>query len=363
MAAYHRTEFVEKPLDNLEKIEKKPWAYTSGGGMDKLVSNYFSLEDPPKEVSRWVESPQELLLFIVDTVKQMPHNESDEFLKKDYHSLLMHSPTHAFRALPGLHPFNKCWQRKEFTYTLVRDEFINPQKQFFEHMRLDSEMIADLIASLKERVPEPLHQNYQEAFNFFPSSLLPKEFREHFTKALQRDPLLRLYGPHLLSEESIDSLLYRNLPYTHGYRIEELLNEAFSKSGLLPKGGEKIINDLIGAASRFDLFSSVALQEICSAILLNIFGRATFANEHQKTLIESLQKMELLPPPPLLFADTNWEGDYFAFVVSPSTLELELWRMNPLGRNGAPMSSWKRWLNGNQKKPDWGLYTQPEQYS
>lgn len=353
MAAHHRTPFIVNPLDNLSKIQKKPWAYTSGGGMATLVHHYFCLDSPPKETSRWVESPQELLLFFVDTIKLLPQKETERFLKDDRHSLLIHSPTHAFRLLPGLSPFKELWQRKEFTYTLVRDEFINPQKAFYQHLRLDGEMIQDLVQTLKQNLPQSLHEAYDSLFNSFATSLLPREFRDHFMDTIRRDPQLRTYGPHFLNKDLIDSLLYKNIPYIHGYRLEEVLKE------LLPNHKEEISSTV----SRFDLFSSEDLLRICSTLLLQSKGKATFSDNIHYSLIQKMRQMGLLPPSPILFADTNWEGDYFSFVVSPSSMELELWRMNSLGKNGAPMSSWKEWLDGSRKKPDWGIYTQPEQYS
>src|SRR5262249_55311060 len=55
MAVAHKTGMVRDPLEHLDQIEKKPWAYTSGGTMSGLVSSYFRLEQPPAEVARWVE--------------------------------------------------------------------------------------------------------------------------------------------------------------------------------------------------------------------------------------------------------------------------------------------------------------------
>jgi len=74
-----------------------------------------------------------------------------------------------------------------------------------------------------------------------------------------------------------------------------------------------------------------------------------------------LEKLKLSPPPPLLFADTNWGQFYFGFVVNPGTLELELWRLDRRGCNGMPMSSWKEYVDGTSQKP-WGILTNPKEY-
>ena len=62
-----------------------------------------------------------------------------------------------------------------------------------------------------------------------------------------------------------------------------------------------------------------------------------------------------------MFADTNWGEWYFAFVLSPATLNLELWRFDTSGLVGFPMTSWKQWLDGAKKIP-WKVYTQPKEF-
>ncbi|MCB1213676.1 MAG: hypothetical protein KDK40_05180, partial [Chlamydiia bacterium] len=96
MCKAHGQPLLKNPLDHLSAIEKKPWAYTSGGAMNTLVANYFGREDDPTEKSRWVENELELLTFLVDCVKEMPYKEEEVYLKDVKRSLLIHSPTHAF---------------------------------------------------------------------------------------------------------------------------------------------------------------------------------------------------------------------------------------------------------------------------
>ncbi|MBP9842163.1 MAG: hypothetical protein KBC64_07055 [Simkaniaceae bacterium] len=59
-----------------------------------------------------------------------------------------------------------------------------------------------------------------------------------------------------------------------------------------------------------------------------------------------------------LFADTNWTGYFFGFVVNPATLDLELWRMDEEGFEGAPMDMWHSFFG----KGEWGVLTDPRQY-
>lgn len=68
---------------------------------------------------------------------------------------------------------------------------------------------------------------------------------------------------------------------------------------------------------------------------------------------------ELEAPAAVLFADTNWTPYFFGFVVNPATLELELWRMDEEGFEGAPMDTWDSFFG----KDPWGVLTNPRQYT
>ena len=67
---------------------------------------------------------------------------------------------------------------------------------------------------------------------------------------------------------------------------------------------------------------------------------------------------KLQVPASVLFADTNWTPYFFGFVLNPATLELELWRMDEEGFEGAPMDMWNHFFG----KEPWGVLTDPRQY-
>jgi hypothetical protein len=66
-------------------------------------------------------------------------------------------------------------------------------------------------------------------------------------------------------------------------------------------------------------------------------------------------------PTPLLFADTNWTNNFFGFVVNPGTGRFELWRLDKTLSQGVPMTEWKHWLNGSDRKT-WSIFTRPYEY-
>jgi hypothetical protein len=72
----------------------------------------------------------------------------------------------------------------------------------------------------------------------------------------------------------------------------------------------------------------------------------------------AMRKLGLCHPGPLLFADTNWENSYFGFVLDPVTNELDLWRCDPDGLSGVPMTSWRHLFSSQT----WLIYTNPSEY-
>ncbi len=135
MAKAHRV-----PLQkvDLEKMEKKPWAYTSGGTIITLLKTYFRREGSLSEEARWVESPQDLLIFLIETLKMLPPMITDPFVRDPERRMLMTSPTHAFSLLPGQELFRQGWEERGFTYTWVRDQLINPGQEFYGAIRLSA---------------------------------------------------------------------------------------------------------------------------------------------------------------------------------------------------------------------------------
>lgn len=127
MAKAHRVPLQKVPLD---QMEKKPWAYTSGGTINTLLKTYFRREGSLSEEARWVESPQDLLIFLLDALKSLSPRVTEPFAKDPTLRMLMTSPTHAFSLLPGLQPFRAGWEDPGFTYTWVRDQILIPARNF-----------------------------------------------------------------------------------------------------------------------------------------------------------------------------------------------------------------------------------------
>lgn len=365
MAAAHRVPLVQDPLNNLEHIEKKPWAYLSGGTMNTLVSCYYGLSQKPKEEEKWVENEMELLVFIADTLKQIPNHSLDAYLKGKHFSMLMQSPTHAFLLQPAISPFKECWQNEEFTYTFIRDRFVKPAEIFISELLLNDEMIYHLIQTLIEKVPENYQPRFKSVFGMLKGPLTPISFRETLVDSLEHDRGLRYGKRPVLAIDEIDSTLFSCLPFFPVYQLETRLTRLLD---LLPGLNKEKKKDILSYLEHIPLsrtssmMSAQQLQEACKALIcLREMATSSPYDYHLHIAIAARQLGYALPTP-VIFADTNWVKDQFGFVVNPGTGKLELWRLDYTATVGYPMSTWKEWVNGSRPDLKWGIYIKPSEY-
>lgn len=365
MAAAHQGRVVNNPLENLDKIDKKPWVYTSGGTMATLVSCYWKREQKPTEVTRWVENPTELLVFLVDTMKQLPPKLLDEMTTATKKSLLMHSPTHAFLLKPGDCLFKDAWTKDAYTYTWIRDNFINPMEKFWENIVLHEEMMSALIDALQNKVPDNFKPYFRKVFSHIQGPMKPYQFRQHLLETMDKERGLRNGTNRVLSSDDIDSVLYSMLPFTYMYDLNERVTEVLGKLQLPPEMRERAINTYKLFSSHVGnsrVISSERLQEICKATLCVAMEETSSDIDLHRGVLKACRELHYASPSPMLFADSNWVKDEFGFVVNPGNGRFELWRLDCLGSAGFPMSHWEQWLNGSRQDPRWGIYTKPYEY-
>lgn len=365
MAVAHKTAPIKDPLDHLDQIEKKPWAYTSGGTMNTLTTCYFRLEDKPTEVAKWVESETELLVFLADTLKHTPQKFMLPYNEGNRSSLLMQSPTHAFLLKPNLSPFKECWSNEEFTYTYIRDRLIKPTETFVESILLNDEMLRFIVQDLSEKVPENFLPRFKSVFNSLSGPLSPFFFREYMVDMMEHDRGLNVRGRPILSSDAIDSYLYASLPLLPIYDLADRVHKIMI---LLPGIDAEKVDDILALLDQITLNRSAGfvtaqqLQNICKALLCLKFLRTSSPYDYHYLISAAAQKLGYAMPTPIIFADTNWVRDEFGFVVNPGTGRLELWRIDYTGSIGAPMSDWKQWVNGTRPDLKWGVYVKPPEY-
>ncbi len=312
---------------HLEQLEKTPWAYTSGGTMTTLLKTYYCREMEFTKEEKWVDSAENLLIFILDTLKSLPPK-----VTQSPSAMLMHSPSHAFSLLPAL--FKEGWQGNEFTYTWVRDQIVLPGKKFYSDMQLDGEESAFLFLEF-----------CKETRLSFPSPIKGfcsiAEWRNAVAEVLPQKSLV----------DTLDAFLVQSLPLFYGSswkaHAKELLGDLYNSC--LDKASSPA---LLTARYFFTLVKELYIQAENTVCLP--------FNLHEK-IAHRARQLHLAPPTTLLVADTNWSDNFFAFAINPGTEKLELWRFDNTLSTGFPMSQWTRFLNGQEKKL-WTIFTHPHEY-
>lgn len=324
MARAHKTALRDLPL---EKLEKTPWAYTSGGTMDTLLRTYFKRENQLSCESKWVESPMDLLIFIIDVLKMAPEVPSGE-------RMLITSPTHAFSLLTHATLLRKAYEARQFTYTWVRDHLLLPGIAFYEKIVLGSIEQRFLIDKFQEMLPLKLHQ----ALSPFNGEMSVKEFRTYLLNQIE--------GNLLYFATEWDRLLYQMLPLVSSEQAEELFLDLGIKK-MAQKG-------LMGAWE---------LRELAFKMVLESQGTLFDPDDCYLTIMKKARHLGLAPKEMLIFADSNWSEreSYFAFLVSPATSKIELWLVDRTGNLGRPMHIWEEMWQGDKQRL-WTLYFNAHEY-
>lgn len=365
MAAYHKIPLVANPLQNLDKISKKPWAYTSGGTMGSLVSNYFRLEELPKEASRWVENSMELMVFIIDTLKQIPPKEMEDFIKEKRSSILTHSPTHAFLIKPFYGALQTAWKNEAFTYTWVRDQIVLPMIRRVDEQHLDRQQLEFLVQQIRELVHPDFRYYFSKIFSQFPYEYNSVEFREYLFKQMVGDKAFQQKGQEPLPEELVDQFLYKTLPLVSRNKLENAIKEIFEEEKTLPMDVKKGILKRVEEGSSLvqeGFVPSHELLKLCKNLVAESTGKQFWPEDLHGSFLDAMRKTGYALAEPFSVADTNWMREDFGFVVNPGTGRVEFWRLDPYGGEGTPIRAWDHWLDGSQKEPQWGLYNTPHQY-
>lgn len=361
LARAYKEPLIKDPLNNLERVQRKPWAYISGGTMNSLISCYWQIDREPKEAARWVENETELLAFLIDTVKELPRKVQQLFLNGETSSLLCFSPTHAFVLKPRLPLFQKAWQSDLYTYTWIRDQLIFPCERFLAETLLDGRMINRILQELLLFIPKDYRGLVTHALKGFTFSMTAPEFREQVLKTLAYEKWLREgRGLELILEE-LDSILLRFLPLFPEHQLEENLRALFSALPECERTVHKNLSNLTKNAARYQIWTAEDLKRTALSLIMSSYQTTRFSLPLHQRVVEAMQAEGLSYPAPLLFADTNWVNHLFGFTLSPGTGSLELWRFEASGFQGRPMSSWKPYVNGVSRK-EWGVLINPLDY-
>jgi hypothetical protein len=356
MAKAHRIPILKSPLANLQAIEKKPWAYTSGGTMTTLLKTYYCRESELTQEEKWVENESELLIFILDTLKNLSPKITDPYLKGLQKGMLMTSPTHAFLLWPAQEGFRKGWQEEIFTYTWVRDEMFLPNQKFYSEIRLDLAEQTFLFSLFSEQLPPLLSHHLNQVFFAKDKKLSVIEWRNQVLDLLIQHSKGGKPSKQAFSD-SLDAFLYQHLPLVQGKDWKVIVRRILSD--LMSEKVEQILQRLPDVPSAF--ITAREIREAAKGCYLLAESKLFLPFDLHHFVAQHARFVGAAQPTPLLFADTNWAGNYFGFVVNPGTGRLELWRLDKTLSQGTQMSQWKQWINGSDRKT-WSIFTRPYEY-
>lgn len=354
----HEMPLIKNPLEDLDKLEKKPWAYTSGGTMTTLLKSYFRREGEIMEEPKRIESEIELAVFLIDTIKHLSAQLTDPFVRNPDKGMLIQSPTHAFVLYPGWPMFKEGWQDDIYTYTWVRDQLLLPGKEFYQKISLSPKEQHYLIDQFADQLPLDLAHLLRRRFAATSLSISVLEFRQLILDETLSILALRGEPGKMATAASIDAFLYQALPLTDGRAWQETVRD------LLNKHYDERIEKILAEASQYPayFFTSTAIQNVAKACYLLVHKKVALKFDLHAEIALRARQLALAPPRPFLFADTNWIDSFFALIVNPGTSKLELWRADHLGLEGVPMQSWKPFVEGHGRFP-WVLYPRTFEYT
>ena len=366
MALAHQCTPIADPLKHLDQVEKKPWVYTSGGNLNTLLSCYFRREEIPDEVTTWVESPLELLAFFIDTLKQQPLEAMRSFEEDENKGMLIHSPTHAFLFKPGLPLLKAAWQSDEYSYTWLRDTVVVPMERALSEIRLNEMMMEFLVRQILPYLAEDYHPLFLQKFGSLKGALAPEDFSQYIAYGIEQEPAFNRRGVPLIKQAVVDTVLFNHLPLTPDYQLRDRVEVILSQLAMISEEQRKramaLLDNYTPRFSEARVLSAHRLQQVTLALIALVTERVAHRHNFARLVKEVCVAEGFCLPKPLIFADTNWPNEWFAFLVNPGNGQFELWRCDHLGNEGAPMDDWKKWLNGSEQQPKWGLYPLVNQY-
>lgn len=357
MAKAHQAPILKTALKNIPILEKKPWAYTSGGTITTLLKTYFCRESEFTQEEKWVENESELLIFLIDTLKNLPPKISNPFLQNAQKKMLMTSPSHAFLLLPGLETLRHGWEEEIFTYTWVRDQIFLPNQQFYDAMHLSTDEQTFLLNAFCEQLPPLLGLYLNQVFFPFEKKNSIRDWRNQILEALFQHTNANSLQKRTFTD-GLDAFLYQVLPISQGKEWKFIVRRILSD--LMSEKVERVLHLFPDVPSAF--MKANEIREAAKGCYLLAERTLTLSFDLHDYVARHSRFVGNAQPTPLLFADTNWTNHFFGFVVNPGNTRLELWRLDKTMSQGVPMSQWKHWLNGSDRKT-WSILTRPYEYA
>jgi hypothetical protein len=267
---------------------------------------------------------------------------------------------------PGYAPFKESWMSDMYSYSWIKMHVTEPAKNFYKDILVDNEMMQ----KLGKKIREAIHHNYRPRFDkimeTFKYQQSLKEFYGQFSRLIFHDRGLKTENGSVVSADLFASLLHSEFPYTEWTQVRSIVEEIGRalclSNGLEQTRFDRAVSKHWKIPSQEKYISCSELIYLIEGLIVITVGKSRYKKDIVHDILGHMRKKGCLGPRPVIFADTNWIKDFFAFVVNPGNLELEFWSVDAYGLSAKPVSHWKMWLNGTRKEPDWGVFSKPHEY-
>lgn len=343
------------PLNHLEQLSHTPWVYISGGHVHTLIQNYFELPHPPAQIEKRTDNAHELAAFLSDALKDLP-SAIKNYLENNTHSLLASSPTHVFSITAGSPLFLDAWNNDWYSYTWLRDVWMEKQKKFLAHTLLNEQTLFICLERFcKKNNLEHLTRDFQDFCSDLSLSL--PEFYHKASRFLEK-ALPQTASPFY--QQRLVSHIVREAPYISEQQISEVLDMISNYLGISSRiTYEKVQSRLEEFIPKLSLLSSEELRHLLQGLLMESYQRVYFEEDMLFRLTTAMRHHHLSYPAPLLFGDTNWAYRYFGFILHPGTQAIDMWTFNYMGLYGRPLEEASQQMTIEHP---WRLYPHPTDY-
>lgn len=358
--AYYKIPIKPDALD-FENQFYTPWCYISGGTMEGLLRHYYRRDIFFEKETKKIANVTELLAYLVDTIRSLTQQQLSVYLDSPNKSLLINSPNHAFLFKPGWLPLLEIWKKETYSFSWIRDQLVLPQRHFLESIKVYPIEVRYFLEKLLTQFP--YLKLWMDQNIHWPNYAIPLvEMREKIADCLSHAP--KHQTSFTVNLEWVDHQIYQTFPLHLQADIfekgENCLRQLIQNEDELAKSlwtFEQISHKYLPKL----FISSLDFYEILKQTIACVYKTTTFSKNWPAEILEVMRHNQLTFAKPLFFADTNWPYYYFAFVLSPATLKLELWRMNKLGNQGYPMHQWDSHFS-EEVPQQWSIFTNPAEY-
>ncbi|MEG0036807.1 MAG: hypothetical protein RSB82_00420 [Victivallaceae bacterium] len=357
--AYYHIIAPNKPLEHINELPYKPWAYISGGTVESFLCTYFDLNQDPNKIFKHPENPAELAAFFSDSTKDLPGVAID-YLKQSDARFLASSPTHVFSVMPGNSLFRDSWDNNWYSYSWIRDVWGQQHVDFFSQTLLTKQQLPRLLEECIQLFP-PYLVSLRDLLHFFGDlSLTITEFYEKMERFLQNQAQISSLKFLDKLKADIAGIIFSCTPLFSEQRLPQLIDDISRYIGVVSKINFKNSADIIEKnVPKYSTLTPKDFRTLYKMLAIHHYGKLYVEEDFHLRLVTAMRHYKIAYPAPLIIGDSNWEHIFFGFTIHPATQQTDFWTFDYSGVNGKPMIDWKKYFSTEQQ---WSLFNDPRQY-